>query len=977
MDYRDRVIALYQCYAPEKMAGVDAQLSKYEGREEEFIQAIINKYGPEPDSAEGIAENEYNAQEGEEDEWYAYYRQRLVNFYTIYASEKIDSVDNQLKKYAGREEPLFEALVAKYGPEPEYENADENEKEAADKTNLSYENVGENENKTGSKEKLSYRDRVVALYNLYVPSKLGDVDAQLEKYRGREEEFIAALEQKYGPEPSVAESASADYRSRVVSIYERYAPGKLGDVDAQLEKYRGHEEEFIAALEQKYGPEPSIAESASADYRSRVVSIYERYAPGKLGDVDAQLEKYRGHEEEFIAALEQKYGPEPSVAESASADYRSRVVSIYERYAPGKLGDVDAQLEKYRGHEEEFIAALEQKYGPEPSIAESASADYRSRVVSIYERYAPGKLGDVDAQLEKYRGHEEEFIAALEQKYGPEPSVAESASADYRSRVVSIYERYAPGKLGDVDAQLEKYRGREEEFIAALEQKYVYGSGSALPSLYVSGTLSPVVSEKAGSSHQMVLMGMALTTIMEEESARRLELLEAFTAGLMSLSMDAESERRLKVEHQEQLAAAVFEEFFIRLQIIAEEAMGRPVLEHPHFPFVSDKSADAVARFFAALGTTHVNGKAFIMASACRLLFFEAVGEELLEEPQGELVSLEEFRQLLTRACHCEKDVVARLQSFVSMAKRQERPTVLAAPQELCAGFWAYRCVKPCVAEDWQRVWVVLENDTRLVIRRPNIKKPELTIPVGQVIKCQLSSMLGTQAPRSCAKNGLYLQLSSGVNPVLLLLCPQRVANAQALVKMFFRGVPQKTSGMTRDVVAEAKDTLMNKGEVKISAPAAGEICRTEDACVATIVWCCRGGCSKFVRSVWTLVGDSIVHQAVGEKENFTWGLATVRDVYLVNELGMRPPVPTAKHGFVVLLEKGSLFCCTETAAARDAIVGYMKRVVFKHFLQSNQKRASALTSLMTEESKEGKGGAPLASAKHRVPGVAHSSSRR
>ncbi|RNC58294.1 hypothetical protein TcCL_ESM04101 [Trypanosoma cruzi] len=756
MDYRGRAIALYQCYAPEKMAGVDAQLSKYEGREEEFIQAIINKYGPEPDSAEGIAENEYNAQEGEEDEWYAYYRQRLVNFYTVYASEKIDSVDNQLKKYAGREEPLFEALVAKYGPEPEYENADENEKEAADKKNLAYENAGENENKTGNKEKLSYRDRVVALYNLYVPSK----------------------------------------------------------------------------------------------------------------------------------------------------------------------------------------------------------------------------LGNVDAQLEKYRGHEEEFIAALEQKYGPEPSVAESASPDYRSRVVSIYERYAPGKLGNVDAQLEKYRGHEEEFIAALERKYVYGSGSALPSLYVSGTLSPVVSEKAGSSHQMVLMGMALTTIMEEESARRLELLEAFTAGLMSFSMDAESERRLKVEHQEQLAAAVFEEFFIRLHIIAEEAMGHPVLEHPHFPFVSDKSADAVARFFAALGTTNVNGKAFIVASACRLLFFEAVGEELLEEPQGELVSLEEFRQLLTRACHCEKDVVARLQSFVSMAKRQERPTVLTAPRELCAGFWAYRCVKPCVAEDWQRVWVVLENDTRLVIRRPNIKKPELTIPVGHVIKCQLSSMLGTQAPRSCAKNGLYLQLSSGVNPVLLLLCPQRVANAQALVKMFFRGVPQKTSGMTRDVVAEAKDALMNKGEVKISPPAAGEICRTEDACVATIVWCCRGGCSKFVRSVWTLVGDSIVHQAVGEKENFTWSLATLKDVYLVNELGMRPPVPTAKHGFVVLLEKGSLFCCTETAAARDALVGYMKRVVFKHFLQSNQKRASALTSLMTEESKEGKGGAPLASAKHRVPGVAHSSSR-
>ncbi|EKF30228.1 hypothetical protein MOQ_005969 [Trypanosoma cruzi marinkellei] len=252
MDYRDRVISLYQYYAPEKLAGVDAQLAKYEGREEEFIQALINKYGPEPVSTEGIAEDEYKAQEGEEDEWYAYYRQRLVNFYTTYAPERIDSVDNQLKKYAGREEPLFEALVAKYGPEPEYENADENENEADDNKDLSYENADENGNKTGNKEKISYRDRVVALYNLYAPNKLDKVDAQLEKYRGHEEEFIAALEQKYGPEPSVAESNSPDYRSRVVSIYERYDHSKLDKVDAQLEKYRGHEEEFIAALEQKY-----------------------------------------------------------------------------------------------------------------------------------------------------------------------------------------------------------------------------------------------------------------------------------------------------------------------------------------------------------------------------------------------------------------------------------------------------------------------------------------------------------------------------------------------------------------------------------------------------------------------------------------------------------------------------------------------------------------------------------------------------
>jgi len=45
--------------------------------------------------------------------------ERLTAFYEKYVPEKIDSIPSLLEKYAGKEDKLFQALVKKYGPEPE------------------------------------------------------------------------------------------------------------------------------------------------------------------------------------------------------------------------------------------------------------------------------------------------------------------------------------------------------------------------------------------------------------------------------------------------------------------------------------------------------------------------------------------------------------------------------------------------------------------------------------------------------------------------------------------------------------------------------------------------------------------------------------------------------------------------------------------------------------------------------------------
>ncbi|RNF02245.1 hypothetical protein TraAM80_06539 [Trypanosoma rangeli] len=71
---------------------------------------------------------------------------------------------------------------------------------------------------------LSYRDRLTAFYEKYAPNKLGQVDAQLGKYTGLEEDFFAALVKKYGPEPAAAAAVASLRMSPCADTHESNAP---------------------------------------------------------------------------------------------------------------------------------------------------------------------------------------------------------------------------------------------------------------------------------------------------------------------------------------------------------------------------------------------------------------------------------------------------------------------------------------------------------------------------------------------------------------------------------------------------------------------------------------------------------------------------------------------------------------------------------------------------------------------------------
>ena len=46
------------------------------------------------------------------------FRQRLVRLWTKYCPDKLNTIDETMKMYAGREEQMIAKNVASYGPEP-------------------------------------------------------------------------------------------------------------------------------------------------------------------------------------------------------------------------------------------------------------------------------------------------------------------------------------------------------------------------------------------------------------------------------------------------------------------------------------------------------------------------------------------------------------------------------------------------------------------------------------------------------------------------------------------------------------------------------------------------------------------------------------------------------------------------------------------------------------------------------------------
>ena len=317
-DHKSRLTRFYAQYAPDKVAAVDATLKAYAGKEEAMFNALVKKYGPEPDAG---------GDEGGDDEGGGSdHKSRLTRFYKQYAPDKVAAVDATLQAYAGREEAMFNALVKKYGPEPKAGSS----------------SGGASPRKSGGGGGNDHRSRLLRFYETHAPDKVSAVDATLKAYAGREEAMFNALVKKYGPEPEheeVDDDANSDdgggaasapsaspaadanpFAVRLRRFLAKYSPSDVSKVPALLAKYKGTEEAMMAAFIKKFGPEPpperpSVAgvpaAVAALPIRTQLSLLLNRYDPANSMMLDAMLERHAGREADLRDALIARFGPIP------------------------------------------------------------------------------------------------------------------------------------------------------------------------------------------------------------------------------------------------------------------------------------------------------------------------------------------------------------------------------------------------------------------------------------------------------------------------------------------------------------------------------------------------------------------------------------------------------------------------------------------------------------------------------------------
>lgn len=137
---RERLTRFYLKYNGDKLHEIEGLLERFKGKETQLFSALVKKYGPEP-SADEVLETKAAKAAPKKEKTVVdvpeskvvkdFNHARLLAFYNKYNPEKVGDVEQTLAKYKGKEAQLFNALVKKYGPEPDDSDDEDDDEEEA------------------------------------------------------------------------------------------------------------------------------------------------------------------------------------------------------------------------------------------------------------------------------------------------------------------------------------------------------------------------------------------------------------------------------------------------------------------------------------------------------------------------------------------------------------------------------------------------------------------------------------------------------------------------------------------------------------------------------------------------------------------------------------------------------------------------------------------------------------------------------
>eukprot|EP00804_Cyclotella_cryptica_P005596 CCRYP_003074-RA/>CCRYP_003074-RA protein AED:0.03 eAED:0.03 QI:2763/1/1/1/1/0.66/3/74/286 len=238
--------------------------------------------------------------------------------------------------------------------------------------------------------------------------------------------------------------------------------------------------------------------AASSGSSNRVIGIDYAKVLGEwakeneLNDINVKvlLQKNKGKEPKLFVRLAKKYNKPNALNDIFrsrasgidSTDYHALTELYLSVFYPSDLGECNRLLKKYEGEEKELFSKLAQNFNAcNPFDASSeAEVDYNKILTTFFSTVDPDRVSEVNATLEKCKGRETILLAVLSKEYQqPNPLNAifatrvESIDANDYDVLIKLYlSVFNPKIVHRSSAFLGQYKGKEGELFAKLASKF-------------------------------------------------------------------------------------------------------------------------------------------------------------------------------------------------------------------------------------------------------------------------------------------------------------------------------------------------------------------------------------------------------------------------------------------------------------------------------------------------------------------------
>lgn len=118
-------------------------------------------------------------------------------------------------------------------------------------------------------------------------------------------------------------------------------------------------------------PPPPLTGQVDPAFKKKCEDFYRHYAPEKVSTVPDMIAKRQGNQselDEMFSKMVAKYGPWPPEGHP----FKERLRRYYEKYAPDKVGNLDATFDGWHYRQDEYFAQMVPKHGPEPPDLEAS-----------------------------------------------------------------------------------------------------------------------------------------------------------------------------------------------------------------------------------------------------------------------------------------------------------------------------------------------------------------------------------------------------------------------------------------------------------------------------------------------------------------------------------------------------------------------------------------------------------------------------